>query len=129
MAPQHVKKWPGVRAVSCVSGVVPCASGLMPVVCAVRPCDIGTVPCAQVEEAEQAEAGRRLRLLTAPAVLGRVLDQSDLEELVWVLQQSAAPPASLRLARGEGPRPGTAWGHGAAPVRQTRIQRTEGVDG
>ncbi|XP_043241168.1 mismatch repair endonuclease PMS2-like [Amphibalanus amphitrite] len=52
-----------------------------------------------VAEDAAAPPGRRLRLLAAPAVQGVVCGRSDLEELIWLVQESPGPLAALRPSR------------------------------
>ena len=49
-----------------------------------------------VTEDTAAPPGRRLRLVSAPAVQGVVCGRSDLEELVWLVQESPGPLTALR---------------------------------
>ena len=49
-----------------------------------------------VAEDPEAPPGRRLRLVAAPAVQGVVCGRSDLEELIWLVQESPGPLTALR---------------------------------
>ncbi|XP_037082380.1 mismatch repair endonuclease PMS2-like [Pollicipes pollicipes] len=53
----------------------------------------------QVSVDESAPPGRRLRLLAAPAVQGVVCGRADLEELIWLVQESPGPLTAIRPSR------------------------------